>query len=72
MTARSLRCYGSIVFKRYNQMFRERGGNDFEVEHMEIALRQERGKLATALKLTRGIFNAVLGWWVNVEDIEED
>ena len=41
-------------FKRYYQVHRVRGGNDFEVEHMGIAQRQNRSELVTVAKIDRG------------------
>ena len=58
-------------FKRYYQVHRVRGGNDFEVEHMGIAQRQKRGELVMVVKIDREAFNAALACWVNAEEDDE-
>lgn len=42
------------LFKRYNQVLRVRGGDDFDVEHTGITRRQKRSDLAITENIDRG------------------
>lgn len=63
--AETLQRVWQSLFKRYKQVLRARGSNDFEVKRTETAQGQKRGRgqgMATMVKISRGVFNAALDW----------
>lgn len=53
------------LFKKYDQVLRTLGGNDFNAEDTRTRKRQREGVLEQLVAIDRDAFGAALNWWID-------